>query len=138
VQGSVALITEVQTRLAQLKRAIDAAPSDTRELAATARSLEARLAELRVSLSGDAVVSRRNEPTSASIVSRVGEVVRYHWNNSGAPTATQRQNLRWASDAFTPVRAGLEQMVERDLKALEAAAEAAGAPWTAGRVPRWP
>ncbi len=80
--------------------------------------------------------------TPASIAASVSEVVRYHWNGSGAPTATQRQNIKWASDAFTPVRATLEQLVERDLRALEAAAEAAaeaaGAPWTAGRVPKWP
>jgi photosystem II stability/assembly factor-like uncharacterized protein len=138
VLGSVALLAETQSRLTQLKRAIEAAPTDTRELAARARTLETQLNELRIPLSGDAVIARRNEPTSASIASRVSEVIQYHWNGSGAPTATQRQNLRWAGEAFTPVRSALEQLVERDLKALETAAEAAGAPWTPGRVPRWP
>lgn len=138
VLGSVALIAETQARLTQLRRAIDAAPSDTRALAATARRLDATLAELRIPLSGDAVVSRRNNPTTVSIAARLSEVIRYQWSSSGAPTATQRQNVKWAGDAFTPVRAALEQLVERDLKALEAAAEAAGAPWTAGRVPKWP
>ena len=88
--------------------------------------------------SGDAVVSRRGEPTSASIASRVSEVIQYHWSGNGAPTATQRQNLKWAGEAFTSVRASLEQLVERDLRTLETAAEAASAPWTAGRVPKWP
>lgn len=138
VLGSVALLTETQTRLAQLKRALEASTSDTRALAVTARALETRIADLRVPLSGDVTVSRRNEPTPASIVARVSEVVRYHWNGSGAPTATQRQSIKWASEAFAPVRAALAQLVERDLKSLEAAAEAAGAPWTAGRVPQWP
>lgn len=138
VLGSVALIAETQQRLTQLKRAIDAAPSDTRELAATARTLELRLADLRIPLSGDQTVSRRNEPSPTSIAARLSEVVRYHWNSSGTATATQRQNVKWAGDTFAPVRAALEQLVERDLKALETAAEAAGAPWTAGRVPRWP
>ena len=138
VQGSVALIAETQLRLTALKRAIDAAPGDTRELAVTARGIEQRLADLRIPLSGDQTLSRRNEPTPASISARLGEVVRYHWNNSGAPTATQRQNIRWAGESFAPVRAALETLVERDLKALESAAESAGAPWTAGRVPKWP
>ena len=138
VLGSVALLNETQLRLTQLKRALEAAPSDTRTLAATARSLEARIADLRVPLTGDATVSRRNEPTPASIAARVSEVVRYHWNGSGAPTATQRQSITWAREAFVPVRAALAQLVERDLKSLETAAEAAGAPWTSGRVPQWP
>lgn len=138
VLGAVALVTEAQLRLTQLKRAIDAAPTDTRELAATARKLEQQLADLRIPLSGDQAAARRNEPTSPSIASRVNEVISYHWNGSGAPTATQRQNITWAGDAFASVRATLEQLVERDLRALEAAAEGAGAPWTAGRVPKWP
>ncbi len=138
VVGSVALVAEVQLRLTQLKRAIDAAPSDTRELAARARQIEQQLGDLRIPLSGDAVVSRRGEPTSASIASRVSKVIQYHWSGNGAPTATQRQNLKWAGEAFTSVRASLEQLVERDLRTLETAAEAAGAPWTAGRVPKWP
>jgi hypothetical protein len=138
VQGAVALVAETQLRLTALKRAIDAAPGDTRELAQTTRTLESRLADLRIPLSGDQTLSRRNEPTPASISARLGEVVRYHWNNSGAPTATQRQNVRWAGEAFAPVRAALEVLVDRDLKALETAAESAGAPWTAGRVPKWP
>jgi hypothetical protein len=138
VLGAVALATEAQQRLTQLKRAIEAAPTDTRELAATARRLEQQLADLRIALSGDQAAARRNEPTSPSIASRVSEVVQYHWNGSGAPTATQRQNIAWAGEAFAPVRTGLEQLVERDLRALESAAEAAGAPWTTGRVPKWP
>jgi len=31
----------------------------------------------------------------------------------------------------------LRTLVETDLAGLEAKAEAAGAPWTPGRVPRW-
>lgn len=138
VLGAVAMVGEAQQRLSQLKRAIDATPSDTRALAATARTLEQQLNEIRVPLTGDPTVSRRGEPTPASISARVGEVVRYFWGQSGAPTATQRQNLQWAGEAFGPVRARLEQLVERDLRALESAAEAAGAPWTPGRVPKWP
>jgi hypothetical protein len=138
VLGTVAALNEASQRLVQLKRALDAAPADTRTLAATARALEQRVADLRIPLTGDATVSRRNEPTPESITARVNEVIQYHWSGSGAPTATQRQNLSWAAEAFGPVRTQVEQLVEQELRALEAAAEAAGAPWTPGRVPRWP
>nr|MCU0648463.1 hypothetical protein [Gemmatimonadaceae bacterium] len=138
VLGAIALATETQTRLAALKRAIDAAPSDTRELAARARALEAQLRDLQLPLTGDATRSRRAEPTSPSIRERLNEVISYHWSGSGAATATQKKNIEMAGAAFTPVRAALEQLVERDLRALEADAEKAGAPWTSGRVPKWP
>ena len=42
-----------------------------------------------------------------------------------------------AGDEFAEVLAGLKQVVEVDLQALEAAMEKAGAPWTPGRVPIW-
>jgi photosystem II stability/assembly factor-like uncharacterized protein len=138
VVGTVAVLGEASTRLAQLKRAIEAAPTDTRTLASTARALESRVAALRIPLTGDNTVSRRNEVTPETITSRLSEVIQYHWSGSGAPTATQRRNLAWAVEAFAPVRAQVEQLVSKDLAALEAAAEQAGAPWTPGRVPSWP
>jgi hypothetical protein len=138
VLGAIALASETQTRLGALKRAIDAAPSDTRELAARVRALETQLRDVQLPLSGDQTRSRRAEPTVPSIRDRVSEVIQYHWQGSGAATATQRKNIEIASAAFGPVRAALEKLVEGDLRALEADAEKAGAPWTSGRVPRWP
>jgi photosystem II stability/assembly factor-like uncharacterized protein len=138
VLGAIALAGETQTRITQLKRALDAATGDTRELSTRVRTLETQLRELLIPLSGDATRSRRAEPTSPSIRERVSEVIQYHWQGSGAATATQRKNIELAGAAFAPVRAALEQLVERDLKAVEGDAEKAGAPWTPGRVPRWP
>jgi hypothetical protein len=42
-----------------------------------------------------------------------------------------------AAQEFAPVLEKLRVLVETDLKALESKAEAAGAPWTQGRVPAW-
>ena len=38
---------------------------------------------------------------------------------------------------FAPVLAGLRDLVEQTLEPLEAEMEAAGAPWTPGRMPTW-
>jgi tripartite-type tricarboxylate transporter receptor subunit TctC len=38
---------------------------------------------------------------------------------------------------FAPVLAGLRTLMLTDLTRLESAADAAGAPWTPGRVPDW-
>jgi hypothetical protein len=35
------------------------------------------------------------------------------------------------------VLTALQTLVEKDLRAIESAAESAGAPYTPGRVPRW-
>jgi hypothetical protein len=39
---------------------------------------------------------------------------------------------------FGRVLERIRQLVDVDLKALEAAAEAAGVPWTSGRIPKPP
>ncbi len=138
VLGAIALATETQARITQLRRALESATGDTRELSTRLTTIENQLRDLQVPLTGDATRSRRAEPTSPSIRERVREVIQYHWQGSGAATATQRTSIDAASAAFAPVRASLEQLVERDLRAVEEAAERAGAPWTPGRVPRWP
>jgi hypothetical protein len=53
------------------------------------------------------------------------------------PTATHRKAYDLAAHDFAGVLARLTLIVEADLKALEDRAEALGAPWTPGRVPRW-
>ena len=138
VLGATALANEVATRLEGLTQAIDAAALPTDSLAREVRALVDRLRDLRQALSGDDTRSRRAEPTPPTISSRVNEVIQYHWSNSGEPTRTQEASIELASQAFTPVRNALEQLVSRDLRALEERAEKAGAPWTSGRVPQWP
>ena len=64
-------------------------------------------------------------------------VVFGHWDATSAPTATQRRNYDIAAQEFKPVLEKLRTLVLVHLKKLEDDAEAAGAPWTPGRVPDW-
>ena len=54
---------------------------------------------------------------------------------------TQMTGHMWPSGfvaaLFQPVLSDLRLLVEGDLRDLESEMEAAGAPWTPGRVPRW-
>ena len=138
VLGATALAAEAAARLDGLRQAVEATPMPNDSLARDVRALAARLRELRMSLIGDETRARRAEPTPPTINSRVNEVIQYHWSGTGEPTKTQEASIEVASTAFTPVRNALEQLVERDLRALEERAERAGAPWTSGRVPQWP
>jgi len=137
VLGSVEVVKETRDRLTRIRKAIDDTPDATPELAARVRELERRLADLDVRLRGDQVLAERNEPTPNSIVDRIQGVVAAHWATTQAPTTTMKNAYAIAADEFTDVLAGLKQLVEVDLEALEAAMEKAGAPWTPGRVPAW-
>ena len=92
---------------------------------------------LQVRLTGDRSLSRRNHPTLPSITERVESIVDSQWRSTSAPTGTNREAYRIASEEFGPVLGNLRQIIETDLPALEQQLEAAGAPWTPGRVPRW-
>jgi len=137
VLGAVRAAGEAQTSIDHLKKALAEAPAADPKLAVALRAIETRLKDVQVDLNGNSTVANRNEPTSSSIVDRVQTVVSGHWDATSAPTATQRRNYDIAAAEFAPVLAKLRTIALTDLKRLEDEAEAAGAPWTPGRVPDW-
>ena len=96
-------------------------------------SLLETLSGLEVRLNGDPERQSRNEPAAPSIRNRLGRTASGHWGTREMPTATQREQVRIAAEQFEPLAAELQTLIERDLAALEADLEAAGAPWTPGR-----
>jgi photosystem II stability/assembly factor-like uncharacterized protein len=137
VLGATRSVTEAQTRIDHLTMALADTPAADPGLSTDVRALNARLADLKIALSGDSTRASRNEPTPLAIADRVQRVVNGHWDVTSAPTTTQRDNYDIAAREFKPVLEKLRPLVLVDLVRLEAAAEAAGAPWTPGRVPEW-
>ncbi|MDX1500860.1 MAG: glycosyl hydrolase, partial [Thermoanaerobaculia bacterium] len=132
--GAGEAVDELEDRIAHLRKAaVDTAPGDA-GWTARLEEIETALEDLTDELFGDRTVANRSEPTSPAIRSRVGRVVGALLTTSSAPTATQRRGYEIAREQFAPVAEGLRS-VEADLAALEAEMEAAGAPWTPGRIP---
>jgi len=137
VLGAARSVAETQTRIDLLKQALADAPAADPTLRDSLRAVELRLKDIDVELSGDKTRSRHNEPAPASIVGRVEQVVNGHWYTTDDPTATQRRNYEIAASEFSPLLEKLRTLILVDLAKIESAAEAAGAPWTPGRVPEW-
>lgn len=137
VLGAVQSVTETGQRLAALRQALDDAPAATAELRTRVRALLQRHADLREQLQGDRTVASRSEPADPSITGRVQSIVSGHWNATSAPTATHRRAYAIAAAAFTRFLGAYRTLAGTDLPTLEAAAEAAGVPWTPGRIPSW-
>ncbi|HSK63119.1 MAG TPA: hypothetical protein VK893_04740, partial [Pyrinomonadaceae bacterium] len=93
--------------------------------------------EILRALSGDSEARRRNMNTPQSINDRVGYVVGAQRMSTARPTQTQHHQYAAAAQDFESVLARLRQLVEVDLARLEKQLEAAGAPWTPGRIPEW-
>ncbi len=137
VLGANKAIDETRGRLDHLKVALRDTPGADPALAGELRALELRLQDLTEALRGERTRPRRNEPGKMGLVSRVQGIVYGHWSSTAAPTATHRQAYDTAAAAFGDVLARLRTLVEIDLRRVEDRLEAAGAPWTPGRLPAW-
>jgi photosystem II stability/assembly factor-like uncharacterized protein len=137
VRGALGVANETATRLAEIKRALDQAPGIDPKWQETARMLEKRNRAILRALRGDAALRRRNENTPESIQDRLRYVLSSQRFTLAAPTRTQQDSYRIASEEFAGQLASLRKLVEVDLKELEKALDEAGAPTTPGRLPRW-
>jgi photosystem II stability/assembly factor-like uncharacterized protein len=138
VMGAYAVINDVEGRFDAIKTAILNTPGADPALAKTTRELELRLMDIKEKFTGDPTKPRRSEAGEPGFMRRLQEAVYGGINSTSKPTTTHERNYEIAADQFTAVLGDLKQLVEVDLKALEDALEAAGAPYTPGRaIPNW-
>ncbi len=135
VAGALEVANATNTRLDQLKRALDGTPAAPRALHDSTRAAQKRLAAILIALRGDTAIAQRSEGTPDSISDRVNGIG-FELNRTLAPaTGTHRHQVELAKALFADELAKLKALVETDLPAIEREAEAAGAPWTVGRIP---
>jgi hypothetical protein len=102
-----------------------------------ANSLEQRDRELLRALRGDQEVAKRNEPVPSSINDRVNSIMEGERFSLAKPTQSHIDQYNIGAAELTDVLGKLRTLVHTDLAKLEKDMEAAGAPWTPGRVPEW-
>jgi hypothetical protein len=137
VQGALRSAGEAENRIKHIREALIDTPDADPQLLTEADGLKKRLNAILTRLRGDRTLSKRNEPTPLSISARVSQVVSNQRRVTSPPTQTQRDAYQFAGEEFREVLAELRQLIEKDLTQLEGKLEAAGAPWTPGRVPTW-
>ncbi|HEY0763641.1 MAG TPA: hypothetical protein VGD61_14810 [Pyrinomonadaceae bacterium] len=135
--GATAAANQLKPRLAAIKRAIAETPSLPQKLQEDATTLDRRTNEILRALSGDSAARQRNMNTPPSINDRIGYVVGAQRMSISRPTQTQIAQYNAAAQDFENVLNQLRQLIEVDLARLEKQLEAAGAPWTPGRIPDW-
>ncbi|MBX7218894.1 MAG: glycosyl hydrolase [Blastocatellia bacterium] len=135
--GTLETANQTKRRLDAIKKAIHDAPAVDYKLLDQALALEKRLTAIQRALRGDEVIAGRNENAPKSIADRVGQILEEERLSTARPTQTHRQQFAIASEELTTQLSALRQLVEVDVKNLEKALDAAGAPWTPGRIPEW-
>ncbi|WP_243293843.1 sialidase family protein [Geothrix mesophila] len=133
--GASERLSEIQTRLDFIRKALLETPTADATRLEQARKLHGELKDLRTLLSGDATVARYQEPTAPGIVGRIREVTGSVWATTQLPTGTQRQNLAWAEDGLKAFQSRFDT-AQAALRTLEESLDAAKAPYTPGRALR--
>jgi hypothetical protein len=126
--------TALKTRLASLKRALREATSNTQRLSDDATAFERRTDEVIWALRG---LPGGGEGSAPGLSQRVNAIAGRQVLAAARPTRTQIDQYNLTADEFKVQFDKLKILVETDLPKLEKAAEAAGAPWTAGHLPEW-
>jgi photosystem II stability/assembly factor-like uncharacterized protein len=135
--GATQAANALKPRLTAIKRAIAETPSLPPKLYEDAMALDKRTNDILRALSGDTAARQRNMNTPPSINDRIGYVVGTQRMSTSRPTQTQQAQYTAAAQDFEGVLVQLRQLIEVDLARLEKQLEAAGAPWTPGRIPEW-
>jgi photosystem II stability/assembly factor-like uncharacterized protein len=137
VSGALATANQLKTRLGLIKRAIQETPAADNRLMEDAMALDRRTNEILRAMRGDNAFHLRNENLPPSISERVFGIVGEQRMSTSRPTQTQMAQYQAAAQEFEQSLASLKSLMEVDLVRLEKAMEAAGAPWTPGRIPEW-
>ncbi|MFN2491671.1 MAG: glycosyl hydrolase [Pyrinomonadaceae bacterium] len=137
VQGALEAANALKPRLTLIRRALLDTPSAGDKLLDDAAALDKRTNDILRALRGDTALRARNMNLPPSITERVGDIVGAQRTSTARPTQTQMNQYSTAAQEFEQTLAQLRQLIEGDLSTLEKQMEAAGAPWTPGRIPEW-
>jgi photosystem II stability/assembly factor-like uncharacterized protein len=137
VYGAQQTAENVESRLKSIHAALRETPAVEKQLGAVADGIEQRDREILRALRGDVEVARRNEPVPSSISDRVSSIMDGERFSLARPTQSHMDSYNIAGAEFTEQLGKLRTLVDVDLTKLEKDMEAAGAPWTPGRVPEW-
>lgn len=136
VHGVSAELERARDRLRHMRVAFAQAPRAPLALRARMDSVAQRLADLAMRLNGDPARGRLDEPSAPGVRDRLGEVIYGHVDTRMAPTATHRENFALARAQFEIVAREADAVITGELAQIESDLDAAGAPWTPGRVLR--
>jgi hypothetical protein len=137
VSGALEASNQLKTRIGLMKRALLQTPGADPRLMDESDALEKRTDDILIALRGDVAMRERQEVLPASITERVNRIVSEQRMSTSRPTQTQRNDYTEAAKEFGKTLADLRSLIEGDVARLEKALEAAGAPWTPGRIPEW-
>ena len=128
VSGAGEHVAALRNRVKHLRAGVAATPG-TAELGGRLETLHRALEDAAITLLGDPVRTRLDEPDVPALRATVENVAEAHRQTTGEPTATQRRLIERAEAAITSTEGELAAVAE-SLTELSSDLDAAGGPWT--------
>ncbi|MEO0339267.1 MAG: glycosyl hydrolase [Bacteroidota bacterium] len=132
--GATNMMNMAGDKVGAMKKAVLALSDPSTDWMSELNAIEDQMAAIRKDIYGDRRASTLDMDTEPSISSRLYGMAYAMYNSTSAPTQTMRSELTLAKEAFGPVYEKLKALVNSDIKAMESKLEAAGAPYTPGRM----
>jgi len=120
-----------------VRAALHEVPAAEGQLGPEADAIEKQNTDLLRALRGDIALAARNENIAPSMNDRVTGIMEGERFSLAKPTQTHVTDYAIASEELSKQLANLKTLIEVDLAKLEREMEAAGAPWTPGRMVEW-
>jgi photosystem II stability/assembly factor-like uncharacterized protein len=135
VRGTLDAANALQSRLTEIKRAVDQAPKLSAKDRQRVVALEGQLRVILRQLRGDVALRARQENTPQSISEMIEAIVGEQYSSLSAPTRTHQRLYDEARGLLAKEVGKLRQIKDKEVPAIEKALDEAGAPYTPGRLP---
>ncbi len=133
--GTTSKMGDLSNKLKHIRKAIYTMPAPAAELEQELLGVEKELASIRKLFYGDRLKSRLDQPSLASLSSRIW-ATQAGFDSTSDPTTTAKEAYRIATKELQPQVQKIQTLVTQ-IKTLEGKLEAAGAPYTPGRNIEW-
>jgi hypothetical protein len=139
IQGAQRLAEEMSRQVAAMKKAVLLTPAAPPALLDRVRAAETELQNILFVFQGKkpAASQEENPPAPVPLNQRLSTLVETQVRSTSGVTRTQRTMADILRQEFPPVRERIRKLQEVELPAIAKELEAAGAPWTPGRLPDW-
>ena len=137
IYGTIQTANDLKNRLGLIKEALKQTPSSVENLWSQVYAIEAANDSILIALRGNETLRALNENTPISISERVNTILGNEAMSTARPPQTDITSYKIASEEFAQQLGKLKNLIEVDMKNLEREMQAAGSPWTPGRLPEW-
>jgi hypothetical protein len=137
LQGANQILSDANNRIRHLKAALLVIKVDQQPLANDIKAIESKVRAISDKMNGDRVARQLDIDKPPSVNSRLFSAIYDGYGTTSDPTTTMKDQLIIAGEEFAALLAQIKTVYEQDIKAIEQKLEAAGAPYTPGRMPEW-